>query len=150
MNAFFVMWKNLFSKLKKSIIWRFLSSVGAAITMIINRIISFFSRKNSELDITPQVCFLEKALNDAFDNELRRIYISEMREENPLFFFSDVLFRDWYFGDNNFFSCGIGVAGYLIDFIVYIPQELEDRQVEITAFVKKYKLIGITFKIEII
>jgi hypothetical protein len=57
-----------------------LNWIKALISPLISTYLSFIRYYNDisyKLSITPQVCYLQKILNDTFDNELRRIYITD-------------------------------------------------------------------------
>jgi hypothetical protein len=100
------------------------------------------------LSITPQVCYLEKMLNDRFDPQDRRIYIDDAIDRPPIPLFLDVEEKPVYLGtrplyrDNEF---GIN----LDDFIVYVHKDIAFEVNEMRSLLLLYKLAGTRFSIQI-
>lgn len=107
------------------------------------------------LGITPQVCHLERALNDRYDVMDRRIYISDGVEMDALPLFlkaeskpvklykkSEAIHQVLYTkSETSIFSA---------DFIVNIPITVPFDIAELIAFVNSYKLASKTFKVKLI
>lgn len=102
--------------------------------------------------ITPQVCYLEKALNDRFDPIIRKISIKNTDKLTPIFIHTNEanmpvllqLNEPVVIHDNSAYA----TAG--IDFYVYVPArlQLDDKKLyEVKALVNTYKLADKQFKI---
>lgn len=62
-------------QLRKPVISAFLSSAGHVLGAVLTSLRLSRVANIYRLGITPQVCYLEKMLNDRFDNTARRIFI---------------------------------------------------------------------------
>ncbi|MDR2002158.1 MAG: hypothetical protein LBQ74_03935 [Prevotella sp.] len=104
------------------------------------------------LSVTPQVCYLEKALNDRFDLTERRIYITDgvfyerlyiytRAEDKPLYLYTRQENKPIYLYTRQ----EVGAESY--DFIVNVPSGLIYNRDEMTAFVEMYKLASKLFTI---
>lgn len=102
------------------------------------------------LGITPQVCYLEKLLNDRFDTGLRRIYIGDPEEQTGYFIYQDaedkplLLFTDAEAeGVTTYTDTEAGVSS--VDFVVFVPVSLIFNQQELLALLDVYKLAGTSY-----
>ena len=102
------------------------------------------------ISITPQVCCLEKALNDRFDITERRIYISDgyfhkrayvytRPEDKPRYVYNRIENKPIYLRTR----MEVGVQNF--DFVVNVPAGLVYNRDEMTAFVEVYKLASKVF-----
>lgn len=120
------------------------------------------TRENNlyDLSITPQVCYLEKALNDRFDKEQRRIYITDgivipktylfikpekiklylftKQENKPIELYTKT---DYELNDS---------ASSDYDFIVNVPPNVVFEEKEMGALLDRYKLASKAYSINII
>jgi len=110
-----------------------------------------------QLTITPQVCYLERMLNDRFDFTLKRIYIDDAIWMQPLYIYQDDELKDEFLyqesEDKPIFLWTDSEAGEdRDDFVVFVPKALMGlvNVGEMTSLLKKYKLAGTHFKIEFI
>jgi hypothetical protein len=99
------------------------------------------------LGITPQVCYLEKALNDRFDYSDRHIYITDGVYYDSLYLFTDGENLDEYIytdGENDaLYLYTRGETGAeSADFIVNVPVGLVFNVPEMKAVIDMYKLVG--------
>jgi hypothetical protein len=108
-----------------------------------------------QLTITPQVVYLEKMLNDRYDTALRRIYIEDGKQYNPLFVFRKLelkpvyLFRKSETLKPKRYVYVIGEAGQQsFDFVVYVPLGMTYNEIELKALVNNYKLASKIFTIQ--
>lgn len=119
-------------------------------------------RKESIYKVTHngQVVYLQKVLNDAFDNEFRRIYIVDSFAIEPLWVYPEANQRDIYIGE-----VGDSETVYVydesifddsdVDFIVVMPIELMPAtdydlnivEIQIKSLVNYYKLASKRYKI---
>lgn len=120
-----------------------------AITYPLQRILSVFLlfRNNTIywLGINSQVCYMEKMLNDKYDNLLRRIYIAKPDSFDPIYIYLTAELKPVYL-----FTIPENAPVYLytkaetlvggVDFIVVVPIELDLNFVEMNALIDKYKL----------
>jgi hypothetical protein len=95
-----------------------------------------------QLLITPQVCFLEKALNDRYDTVLRRIFIEDAPEYLPMVLFrkiegKKVVLHRKVEALHQVLYVKAETAQFSVDFI------------ELRAFVDGYKLVTKTYKVKI-
>ena len=102
---------------------------------------------NYDIRITPQICYLEKVLNDHFQTT-PRIEIIDGSIFLTMYFTESWQSEMEYFDDNNFM--GDSFVGN-DDFVIMVPSGLtQDDHNYITAIVNKYKLPSKTFIINII
>lgn len=107
------------------------------------------------LMITPQVCYMERMLNDRFDYSLRRIRIEDAEWHLPMYVYQDDELKDAHlylesekkpvmlYTDNE--------AGALKDdFVVLVPSAISFNRDEMTGMINLFKLTGTTYKIETI
>jgi hypothetical protein len=106
------------------------------------------------LSITPQVCMLQKLLNDKYDYSLRRIKIVDAFDYNPVYFFArpelkpTILFNR---SENNpvyFFTRGESNTDLSNDFVVEVPKGLSFNLLEMTSLIQTYKLASKKFTIQ--
>lgn len=105
--------------------------------------------------ITPQVCYLEKALNDRYDNILRRIYITDGAYNDSLYLYIEEELFDLHLYTNEeeidlYISTEAEEGLEDVTFIVNVPVSLTYNVDEFKAVVSAFKLAGRTFKIETI
>jgi hypothetical protein len=119
-----------------------------------NDFISYSNRVNYHLQITPQVCYLEKALNDKYDLVHRRIFITDAPEYLPIILFrksenKKLLIKRKTEGNPQVLYTKPETALFGVDFIVNIPVGIVFDANELKAFLQVYKLATKTFKIKI-
>ncbi|MBP1630877.1 MAG: uncharacterized protein H6Q15_1770 [Bacteroidetes bacterium] len=107
---------------------------------------TWISKTRYEIGITPQVCYLEKVLNDTFDSSLRRITISEPARVPTQYMYRKTDLKDFYFENTYFIDDSR--FGYIYDFYVNIPIGLIYSNARLINIVNKYKLAGKTFLIK--
>lgn len=121
-------------------------------------VLDIFTRNRNDnlyrLSITPQVCFLEKMLNDRYDNTLRRIFITDGILRSQQYIYTEAEQRTKYIytsGEANilyiFTSNEVGYIGG--SFIVNVPSDISFNMDEMRALIDIYKLAGRTFEIKI-
>ena|SRR5437868_11020656 len=111
------------------------------------------TQKLYELYITPQVCYLERLLNDKYDYVQRRIVIDDPIERFPTYIFKEAELKPvavfkksenhpiWIYTE--------GEAGALQDdFIILVPKLLKFSENEMMQLVKGYRLAGMKAKIQ--
>lgn len=106
------------------------------------------------LSIKPQVCFIEKALNDRFDVASRGIWIDDSIEFNPLPLFLKaenkpvVLYKKSEGIPLILYTKG-ETATYTVDFIINVPASVVFDANEMRSYVKSF-LDCVKFKIVIV
>lgn len=111
--------------------------------------------KKYQLLITPQVCYLEKMLNDAFDYTLRRIRIVDAVWFPPLNIFKDAESKPVFIytlAENNpvaLYTEG-EVGLFQDDFIVEVPAAVVFNEAQMKASINNYKLAGTKYKIQVV
>jgi hypothetical protein len=115
------------------------------------RLYQAFSRNRSanlyRLQITGQVCYLEKMLNDRYDPIDRRIYIDEAIERPPLYLYQDAESKPVYLGEKPLYQdTEFGIN--LDDFIVFVHNEIIFEFNELRSLVNLYKLAGTRYSVQ--
>lgn len=109
-----------------------------------------------KLEHTGQVCSLRGSLNDKFDPLYRRIYITDGQEHDVFYIFTEAEQQDVWMhteaeNDVIWLYTEAETADSGLDFIVYVPQEIFNSQIEgLHAHIKIYKQGGRRYKIMII
>ena len=137
---------------------KLLAFVTALITGVKNTYITlsgYRDNTNYWLGITPQVCFMEKALNDRYDRTERRIIVEDAEERLgfPVFLKEEnkpVIFNIQAEDQPVVMFTKIETAQFTSDFVVKVPVFVDFDITEMTAFVQQMKLAGRTFKIMIV
>ena len=70
-----------------------LTAMGIVLNGIFKGFIDLYKKIDDDLSITPQVCFLEKILNDKYDDKERRIRIQDIGTVKGYFFFRQTTLR---------------------------------------------------------
>lgn len=105
-----------------------------------------------DLRINSQVVYLEKVLNDNFDEELRRIRVEDNEAVvNQKYIYTDVEDKPRFLG-KLFIGSKSESLSYGEDFIVKIPSDLlyEEIKYKLRALLNKNKLPSLRYKIELI
>lgn len=132
----------IFKGIAKSI----LTALGTVLNNALSGLEVVFGKWHYVLAVTPQVCFLEKMLNDEYDQIQRRIYIEEAGSTNGYFFFraTDPTYVKFYFGKAWFIKdTRYGVA---TGFTVVLPTDIQATD-RMRAQIDRYKLISINYTI---
>ena len=132
----------IFKGISKSI----LTVLGTVLNNTLNGLEVVFGRWHYDLAVTPQVCYLEKMLNDEYDQVQRRIYIEEMGSTQGYFFFraTDPTYQKFHFGKAWFITdTRYGVA---TGFTVVLPTDIQATD-RMRARIDRYKLISINYTI---
>jgi hypothetical protein len=124
-----------------------LTAMGIVLNGIFKGFIDLYKKIDDDLSITPQVCFLEKILNDKYDDKERRIYIEEAKDTLGYFFFrvndppSNKFYfnKAWFVEDTRYGNVGVG-------FVVVLPMDISATD-QMRAFINRYKLISIKYQI---
>ena len=113
----------------------------------------FRKAKLYELFISPQVCYLERLLNDKYDYTLRRIYIRDGISKPPTYIYQHAELKPVFLFKKieekpKFIYTG-GESGDLQDdFIIWVPLSINFQLLEMISLVRKFKLLGTKFKIQ--
>jgi hypothetical protein len=107
------------------------------------------------LTITPQVCFLERALNDKYDIVSRRITISDPVRRGLLFIYTRAENKPVFIyrrSENmpRYLYTKAETARAGVDFIIKVPLAVSFNAAEMVAFVNAYKMASKRFKISVI
>ncbi|MBS2100718.1 hypothetical protein [Carboxylicivirga linearis] len=133
--------------LRKAFNIAWLKALVTPIISLYNQFTSYKADILYKLDHNGQVCYLEGALNDAFDTDERRIYISDAggdtitlihrdSDNDPLVLDADDYSAFIMHNDSAYF-------GGSYDFIVNIPYQFSDASLyRLRALVDYYKLAG--------
>ncbi len=130
----------------------YLKALISPIVDIYNRFHEYRNDVNYKLAHNSQVCYLEAALNDAFDTIDRRIYLSESGGETVTLINRDTDGEALIVHDDD--NGGIVIHndsayfGGSYDFIVNIPYQFTEAELHrLKALVEYYKLPGLRFDV---
>lgn len=112
-----------------------------------NAFLTFRAAKNYILGITPQVCYLEKLLNDRYDNTARQIYITDGLEKPLTYIYVEAESKPLCLGSKYIYTPG-ETSIMSDDFIIWVPVSILFEEAEMSSLVKAYKLAGTKFKIQ--
>jgi len=128
--------------------------VGPVVALY-NQLLTYRNFLKYKISITPQVCYLEKMLNDQYDNALRRIYIRDGSqfaalylflegEDLPIFIFTEAEVAQITF----LFTEGESSNDGSNDFVVFYPAGLSFEMNEMISLIRNYKLASKKFSIQ--
>lgn len=126
------------------------------LVLVYNSLLTFRLFLLYKLSITPQVCYLEKMLNNQYDNTERRIYIEDAvlvdgififqeAEEEPIFIYTEAEStkpKTYLYTEGE--TSGAGAN----DFIVFYPAGLLFNMNELVSLVNQYKLASKKFTVQ--
>ena len=123
-----------------------LTAMGIVLNGILKGFIDLHKKIDDDLSITPQVCFLEKMLNDKYDKEQRRIRIEDPEVIEGRFFFphTDTPDKKFYFGKKAYFVKDTRYNNTDLRFIVVLPVSIEATD-EMRALIDRYKLASVSY-----
>lgn len=114
------------------------------------------NRKNNlyRLGITPQVCFLQKALNDRYDYTARRIHIIDPKFYDQEYIYQRVESKPIYLygktaGSPRIIYLRQETNAITVAFLVLLPTDLRFTEEEMRAFIDSYKLASKDYKIQL-
>lgn len=143
------------SVLRKPKILAWLGIIIAPVQYIYQDLLRFRTAKLYELGITPQVCYLQKLLNDKYDYAQRRIKIVDAIDGAIWWIFTDAenkpqpIYTDAENESQYIFTDG-ECGGLLNDFIVEVPSAVTFNLNEMVSLLTNYKLASKQFAIQII
>lgn len=106
-----------------------------------------------KLEHTTQICYLRGSLNDKFDPVQRRIWIGDGQFYDTVYIFTEAESRTvWLYteveNDPIWLRTEPETADSDLDFIVYVPEEIYNTQIDgLKAHIKFYKQGGIRYDI---
>jgi len=116
---------------------------------------TYISDKKEELKYNGQIIYLQRRLNNVFDNTLRRIYIANVAAIPVQYAYRNTEFQDNYVyrisesASNNFYLGRISEIGSnQYDFIVFVPAALTYNIDQMNATINRYKLIDKDFAMQ--
>lgn len=130
-----------------------LYAMVSAASEVFQQLLRYRKAKQYQLMITPQVCYLERLLNDRYDFTERRIHIVDGVDKPPTYFFRRDELKPVYFfkrSENKpIYLYTRGESGALTDdFVVLVPAAIAFEEAEMRSLVTAYKLAGTIFKIQ--
>lgn len=138
----------LITRLRKP---KMIAFVKSLVAPIVNLHQAFLKKQASDefiLNHNGQVCYLRKALNDLFDNNLRRIRIGDGNQFERQYIYTRAEQKPVYLG-KMYLKDRSDYADTGVDFIVYVPNELLSDEIELENWinkfkkgVKRYKIVG--------
>lgn len=125
----------------------YLQALAKPIKVIYERFLLMRDDHLYRLSINSQTVYLEKSLNDRFDNELRRIDIDDADWPEILYLFLYIEDKPVYIEETIYISSYNEYMQDFIDAIVYVPSALDYDRDEMKALINEYKLMSITYDI---
>ena len=127
------------------------------VVWLYDRFILFRNYITYALTITPQVVYMEMMLNNRYDTSLRRIYIRDGIDYDPIYIYTRAEAKPEYFyvrgeaGKPKKYLYTRGESGSLTyDFIVFVPVVVIFNFEEMKSLIETYKLAGKYFLIQTI
>ena len=130
----------------------FLQVLFSPVKWLYDQFMQFREANIYHINITPQVCYMDKALNDRFDKEQRRIYISPgIIYDETFIFLDDEQLDEYIYQDNEnkdlYIFTRFEVGPESADFIVNVPNELQPYETDLRAITETYKLASKIYNI---
>lgn len=138
---------------------RLVAVVEACVSALIAvraRFTNFKLEAEYDLTITPQVCYLERMLNDKFDYSQRRIKIVDGVNHDPVLLSLDEEAKPVLLATSEVEGLPVllplqsEVAQFSSDFVVEVPSDVRFDEKRMSALLYKYKLASKVFTIKII
>jgi hypothetical protein len=135
----------------KMVAW--LAALVSPVTKLYQQFLRYRAQKLYELAITPQVCYLERLLNDKYDFIERRIRIEDGLDKLPTFYFVRGELKPVHMYRRSEDAPTIlytrGESGDIKDdFIILVPMDISFIELEMRTLVIAYKLAATKFKIQ--
>lgn len=102
-----------------------------------------------KLQHNAQICHFRKSLNDHFDNEKRRIQITDGNRYKRVYIYTDVEIKPKYL-NTMFLRDDADYADTGVDFLVLLPEDLQYNKHEMTSLIDFYKLASKRYKTQTI
>lgn len=140
-------------RMKKLMAW--VKAMAVTWTDLFNRFSLYRNRIKYNLLISPQVCYLEKALNDKYDPIDRGIVIEDAEEFFPVHLFTRAELKPVYLFRRSedkpeYLYRRVEMAQFGVDFIIKVPSDVVFDDPEMRMYVTGYKLATKTFAIVIV
>lgn len=121
---------------------------------VYNSFLNYRDAKIYQLTISPQVCYLEKLLNDRYDYTLRRIYIDDAIWHLPTFIYKSAENKPVFGykaaeGRPNYLFTNGETGTALNDFVVHVPALIAFDQNEMKSLINIFKLFGTQYTIQL-
>ena len=132
---------------------KMIAFVKSLIVPIVNLHYEFLRKRERDefvLNHNGQICYLVKALNDLFDNDLRRIKLVAKSAFEVTYIFTKIEDKPVYLDEPIYLYDKSDSVNNDLDFIVQVPTDiLSNREVELKKWIetfkkgtKNYKIIG--------
>lgn len=133
--------------LRKPVIFGYLKALVSPVESLHYQWSRMRDENLKKLRYNSQKCYLRGALNDAFDNELRRITITNTVNKTQDFIYTQAENRPVYLGVM-WLETDFNYSGSKVDFLVNVPQEIVNTKLnEIIATLEFYVLAGKQYQI---
>lgn len=139
--------------IRAAVITQWLLALIAPIVTVYQAFLRYRTDKLYQLMITPQVCYLERLLNDKYDFVNRGIYIDDPIQKLPTYLYLAAELKSVHLylqsEDEPVYLFTDGEAGeYQDDFIIMVPAIIKFSEAEMLTLVKQYRLAGMKPKIQ--
>lgn len=134
----------------KTVAW--LLALTKPVVTLYQVFLRYRKQKLYELMISPQVCYLERLLNDKYDFIERRIRIGDTNDKPPLYIYQEAELKPVYLSENKpRYIYTDGEAGDVKDdFVIKVPRAIGINNNEMLQLVKGYRLAGMQPKIQLV
>lgn len=159
-NIYNINWKRLVvwllpTLLRRPFLVKWLMVLITPVIKLHNQFTAFRKAVIYRLLITPQIPFLEKALNDRWDSTQRRIYITDPPRKPPRFIYQKAEQKPLFIyrkseGKPTFIYTKAERNGIGVDFIINVTSAVSFNTNEMIAFVNQFKLASKRYKIRVI
>jgi|SRR5690242_18712581 len=144
---------NIRIKKRKPKILAMLYAMAKPVMLIHQDFLKYRDAKLYQLMITPQVCWLERLLNDRYDFTQRRIYINDGVDKPPVYIYQRAELKPLYIyrrsEDKPVYIYTRGESGDVKDdFTVFVPLDIAFEDAEMISLIRQFKLAGTKFKIQ--
>jgi hypothetical protein len=133
--------------LRKANLFGFLKALIAPIASLHYRWSQMRDDNLEILKYNSQRCYMRGVLNDRYDNDLRRITISNTSNRTQDYIYTEAENTPIFLG-TMFLETDFNYSGSTVDFLVNVPQELINKKInEIAATIEFYVLAGKSYQI---
>ena len=137
------------NRLRNTRLLAFFQVICYSIIVLYQNFVRYKTAKEYQLLISPQVCYLQRLLNDRYDYAQRRIIVADADDKAPLVIFTPAELKPVYLGSQFIYTNG--EAGSIKDdFVVKVPGAINFENAEMISLIKTYRLAGMKPKIQII
>lgn len=159
-NIFNIIYKKLViwllpKPIRKPVQVSWIMALLSPLTMFYNLFLAFRTSVLYLLDIDSTISKLQKLLNDRYDSQQRRIVIVDGAEFEPVFIYQRGENKPVFLYQKSenkpvYLYTKAEVGATTVDFVINIPVFVVADVSEVQALIRRFKLPGKTFKVQIV